>query len=410
MTSDPFAPLRDPGLTRLWVAIRKRLENNHVRLTAVPLVMKGLDVDEIAALCGLLGRRRPDGDTMKVDLRQLDELLRVSAVGRGLVEVLEAVDGPVRDRAGERLAKGEARLTVQMETDDHPAIDDPAVSQWVASVRRRGVLTRLANGGADVSVVMRETLDGLRWLQTNGPALRPAPIPLSVLAAGRVGDAHALDGETAVGSLLVDALTSITGAEDPRAAWAAFGVQLDQVNSSALVLNLPGAAGSICRSAADHGEPLRITWRMIERGIDLRAFDGLRIRVCENPSIVSVAADSLGPDCAPLICTEGMPGTATAAVLRMLAEAGADLRVHADFDFGGVAIVRHLIDRFGAAPWRMSEANYLAALAEPTTDLVREIGATDWSPRLADAMNTHHRAIHEEVLVSDLVDDLVRRT
>jgi len=410
-TDDPFAPLREPGLDRLWNAIRKRLENNHTNLTAVPLALKDLDGVEVEAVCGLLGQRRPETDSMKINLRRLDELLRESAVGHGLVEVLEAIGGPIRDRAGERVAKGAARLAVQMETRNHPAVHDPAVERWVESVLRRGRLTRLETGGADPSETMQETLDSVHWLLANAEVLRASPIPLPLLAAEQMGDAHAIDPETPVGALVLDALMSLSSTDDARGAWAAFGVQLDQVSSSVLALNLPGVDASICRAAQDDAQPFRISWRMVERGfgLDHEAVEGMRIRVCENPAIVSLAADHLGTRCAPLICTEGMPGTVTTALLGSLADAGADLRVHADFDFGGVAIVRHLIGRCGVSPWRMSEASYLTACRGPSTDLVREIVETEWDPGLARSMNKHCRAIHEEAVASDLLADLASR-
>jgi len=405
---DPLAPLRDPGLDRLWSSVRKRLENNGLRITSVPLKLGGLHATEIEALCALLGRRRPSDDAINVDLRRLDRLLASSAVELGLIDTLEALDGPLRDRQGERLARNMARLEVQMSTDGHPMADDPDVRRWIEHVRQRGLLTRIETNGANAKEAMIATLDGVRWLLASEDALRTSPIPLSTLAAMQSGDAHALDPDTAVGGLLADALGSLSGADDARSAWQAFGVQLDQVSSSALALSLPGSVGSICGAATADGQALRITWRMFEHGfgLDPTRLRGARVRICENPAVVSMAADQLGGDCAPLVCTEGMPSGVTAALIGALADAGADLRVHADFDLGGVAIVHHIIGRFDAVPWRMSAANYLGALDGPTTALDRRIGTIEWDPELADAMNAHRRSIHEEALVADLLGDL----
>ncbi|MBX9819785.1 MAG: DUF2399 domain-containing protein [Afipia birgiae] len=32
-----------------------------------------------------------------------------------------------------------------------------------------------------------------------------------------------------------------------------------------------------------------------------------KVHVCENPNLVAIAADRWAPDCAPLVCTDGMP-------------------------------------------------------------------------------------------------------
>ncbi|MEZ5704819.1 MAG: DUF2399 domain-containing protein [Burkholderiaceae bacterium] len=46
------------------------------------------------------------------------------------------------------------------------------------------------------------------------------------------------------------------------------------------------------------------------------------IYVCENPNIVSIAADRLGAACAPLVCTDGMPAAAQRVLLKQLSDAG----------------------------------------------------------------------------------------
>lgn len=411
--SDPIDALRGDGLARLWIAIRKRLENNRVRITAVPLRLKDLRADEIEALCGLLGRRRPNGTEMNVDLRSLDRSLLDSSVGLGLLDTLTRLGGPIRDRATERTDSGLERAALWMAGVSHPVSSFPGVLDWVESLQRRGRLTRLvgaSNAQIDPGEVLTGALDGVHWLLANADTLVPSPLPISMIAAAQFGDAHALDADTPVGVLLRDALSAITGRDDERQALAAVGVQLDQVATSALTLGLPGRAGSICGAARQAGEPLRVTWRMAERGFGLDVdalLDGRRpVSICENPGIVAVAADRLGGAAAPLICTEGMPASVTAALLRDLTDAGVRLRVHTDFDLGGVAIMRHVVDRFDAAPWAMSAIDYRAALDGPTVALAHEIGSTPWDPALSAAMNEHRRAIHEETIAWALVADL----
>lgn len=397
-------------LTRLWAAARKRLENNGLRLTASPLKLKDLDAGETEALCALLGRKRPNGTEMNVDVRLLDRVLTNSPTGLGLVDTLEVLSGPVRDRAAERLAKNLARAELSMLAHGHPVSDDPRIQAWFNSVRKRGRLSRLDE---EPTEVLEGVLDALGWLLANGESLSEPPLPLSMIAAVQLGDAHALDPDSAVGALLADAVCHVAETSDARRAWANVGVQVDQVSTSALALNLPGEAGSICATASASGQPVRITWRMLEQGfgldLDVVRSEHTRIRICENPGVLSVAADRLGPNCAPLICTEGMPASVTSDLLAGAAAAGADLTVHADFDFGGVAIMHHVINRFGATPWRMGAASYLRAMEGPTTALAHTIGPTDWDDALSGAMNEQRRAVHEEALVFDLLDDLRHR-
>ena len=48
-------------------------------------------------------------------------------------------------------------------------------------------------------------------------------------------------------------------------------------------------------------------------------------------------------------------------LLRMLAEAGCELRYHGDFDWGGIRIGNVIFGRLRARPWRFDTADYRAA-------------------------------------------------
>lgn len=404
-SSDRSGSVGGPELGVLWTAIRKRLENNGITITKVPLKLKNLSDTEVIAVCSLLGRRRPKGNDLNVDLRALDELLASSTNGLGLVDALEARSGPLRDRKGERFAKGMARLELWEAAGGHRAAHDPSVSDWLGKLKRTGRLTRL---GGD-SDTLADVLDAVDWLLANRETLRSAPLPLSTLASVQLGDAHALDADTVVGALIVEAICHISSLDDSRAAWGSFGVQLDQVSSSALAIGLPGVEGSMCAAAASAGQPLRITWRMIEHrfGLDRRALQRSTIYVCENPAVVAMAADRHGALCQPLICTEGMPGSVTSALLDFVVAAGARVEVHADFDQGGLAVARYVMRLCDGSAWRMGADDYLAVVNGPSGRLEQEVGPTDWDPALASAMNHHRRSVHEEAIASTLLDDLV---
>jgi hypothetical protein len=95
--------------------------------------------------------------------------------------------------------------------------------------------------------------------------------------------------------------------------------------------------------------------------------------VCENPSIVVAAASTLGPRCPPLLCTEGWPNTAVAAILDAAESAEMAILVHADADPTGAAIAARILARDGARPWRE---------IKPST------------------------GVHEEALLDELLEDL----
>jgi uncharacterized protein (TIGR02679 family) len=130
------------------------------------------------------------------------------------------------------------------------------------------------------------------------------------------------------------------------------------------------------------------------------------IHVCENPSVVSTAADRLGVQSAPLVCVEGQPRTGARLLLAQLAAAGARLMYHGDFDWGGIRIGNVVIGRHGAQPWRFASADYQATRGG------RALAGTPvearWDSTLAGAMRTAGRAVHEEHVMSDLLSDLAK--
>jgi len=130
------------------------------------------------------------------------------------------------------------------------------------------------------------------------------------------------------------------------------------VSSTVLVLNVPltgnSVAAVLARSAAQAGEPLWLTARMLRPGWVLApgSLSGLVVRVCENPSLVEAAAEAYGWAAFPLICTYGRPSGAAWALLRGVSTAGALIKVSGDRDPPGQAITRDLLRGLpGAEPW-----------------------------------------------------------
>jgi uncharacterized protein (TIGR02679 family) len=109
---------------------------------------------------------------------------------------------------------------------------------------------------------------------------------------------------------------------------------------------------------------------------------------------------------APLICTRGQPGAAVLHLARRLAAAGARLRFHGDFDWGGLRIATVVFDRVTAEPWRFGADDYRVALTRGGRALAGTPASAGWDEHLAAAMTSAGRAVEEELVVDDLLSDL----
>src|SRR5690606_30916316 len=181
--------------------------------------------------------------------------------------------------------------------------------------------------------------------------LPAAAVTRSHLAAQLLGDAHALDPGSPVATIVLAVLRSARAGGDEqeeeetaRALWAGAGVLVNELARPVLFLNLPGFAGG------RKGEPAYLSLRALLRAPPEWQVVSRDVYVCENPNLVAIAADVLGAQCAPLVCTDGMPAAAQRALLSQLAAANARLHYHGDFDWPGIAIANTVIDQFGAFP------------------------------------------------------------
>lgn len=194
-----------------------------------------------------------------------------------------------------------------------------------------------------------------------------------------------------------------------RALWVSVGAIADDLASQVLVLNI-GARGDtvVCdwlRDAADFGIPFRLTLHQLTTDPVVPAAH--TIFVCENPAVLRAAAGELRNTGAALVCTEGVPSAACHKLLGDAVRAGARLYWRADFDWAGLRITSDAVVRHGAHPWRMTTADYTAALGEgESTPLVGPPAASSWDPGLAPAMAESGSAVMEERLLPALLSDL----
>lgn len=415
MNRDALSVLGRPEYSALFAAARARLERNGVAVGAHVLRLRDLDLPARDGIAGLLGRARTTDGPVTVRLDALDAALRRSAVAAGLLEVLEALGGPVHDRRAARALAADEREALWARLRAHPvARRDARVGAWLDQVRRSGTATRAAGGGdGDVEALVARALDVLGRLPADG-------VQLARLAADVTGDSHALDRNRPLGSLAVHAIAFVEGGAVPSSAagwrrlWGDAGVVCDDLSCDVLVLNLPllgdDPLARITREGAGSGEPLRLTLRQLARG-PLTVAGEVGVFVCENPVVVAHAADRLGAASAPLVCVDGIPNTAARRLLTELRGAGASLRYHGDFDWGGLRIGSIVIGQLGAQPWRFGATDYRAAVARvgPAAVPLGDRGLSAlWDGELPAAMADAGVAIYEEQVLDDLTADLAR--
>ncbi len=242
--------------------------------------------------------------------------------------------------------------------------------------------------------------------------------PLAAVAARLFGNAHALDPGTPRASLAVRAAARIggvrfeNGSEGRRAAWASVGVMCNELSTPALVFNLRTVGDTPLAGMLQHArhgiEPVHLSLRLLLHWPlgDDPTLREREIFVCENPTIVTLAADRLGFRCAPLICGNGQFATPLLVLLRQLRAAGARVRYHGDFDPAGLAIARRVMAESGARPWRFGAEDYLAV---PKGERFSgQPGTTPWDEALRAAMAEDGRAVHEEAVFDLLAADLAR--
>ncbi|MET8030028.1 TIGR02679 family protein [Streptomyces avermitilis] len=394
--------LGDPGLAWLVERVRQRMAAGRP-LTGTVTLARPDDLQRRAAE-RLLGRPPSAGRSLTVRLDTVDEILRRSGVSPdGLETAVVALTGPVALRAETRDRQAEA----WEEALAPLATVNTELADWAGRIREDGLVRRLARTPEAAGPLVAAAVRALHVLPADPPMSRAA------FAALRLTGAHALDEGTPLATLMLSGIRALTGfpdgagAEWRREAWASAGLLKDDVSSTVLTLNLRGTPA--LDWMADEGEPMVLTLRSLTRptanGITTVTGD---VHVCENPAVLSAAADALGPACPPMVCLQGQPSAAALTLLRGLSARGAVLLHHADFDWGGVRIATALGRVAPWRPWRYGATDYRAAvtrLSEPQA-LTGPAAATPWDPRLAAAMTEHGVRVEEESILDALLSDL----
>lgn len=405
-----LAPLR----TRL----RRRFERAPLDDKLSVIRIGRLSAEEHALLASLIGRSSRYSSSMTIDVAAVDAALQRAGLAKSLQHALEQLDGRIVHLAKVRLEQETAWSTVVNGCRDlnlARLLQSPAGLSFIKRTSRQNALT--------ASDMCRRAEEVLQRLPAKG-------VTRSQLAAEVLGDAHALDdGQATAGIVLaVWRLGPATGSEDDadlliepqddtsaqeesversRDTWSRAGVLVNELARPALFLNLPTHDAK--NFGGPPGEPVYASLRSLLRSPPGWNVAGRKVYVCENPNVIAIAADALGPGCAPMVCTEGMPGAAQRCLLSQLAKAQADLCYHGDFDWAGIRIGNHVMREHGARSWRFTAVEYDAAAGTFLGQkqlLTGSVVDAFWDKALTAAMQQHRLSIPEEALVVSLLPDL----
>ncbi len=294
-----------------FAVLRKRLRRRFERAPLDAVVdtfrIGKLTREEHAALASLLGRPLRYANSLQVDVRLVDAAFRNAGI----------LDGPITNLAT-------TRLTLQaLWSDVLSACANRELIELLQAPAGIGLLKRLSRQSPPAALQLCQRVEAvLQRLPASG-------ITRSQLAAEVLGDAHALDSGQPTATLVLAAWRQVivgtdanhdcvdieptegsemgldNGAERDRDVWAKARVLVNELARPALFLNLPMRDAE--RRDPSPGEPVYASLRSLLRSPPQWDVANRKVYVCENPNMVAIAADRWGPDCAPLVCTDGMP-------------------------------------------------------------------------------------------------------
>lgn len=418
--------------------------------------------EQRSAAVRLVGPPRRAGAALRVDLAVVEEILRRGPWPAGLADAVEALTGPVVDRRA-----AQAREVAAWEAArDHlvPIMARfPGLAEWWEGWCAAGGLKRVTSAEAARTAAAASPAMGASLVSGAVAVMERLPAgqqPLSVLARNVVGDAHGLDADRPLGRLVAAVVRAafLPGAEGEarprREVWAAAGIVMSTVASTALVLGVAGvpptgtgsAGHAAGRATASSLESMRAARMPMVLTLDQVRSGGVRamprgsvIHACENPTVLEVVADrwartgagagsaagaGMGADAGVgagagdaafdadgpvLVCTSGQPSSAVVELLQILTADGATLRYHGDFDWAGLRIARSLTTHVEWEPWRYSAADYLEVVREgrPSRALTGRSASSPWDPRLAEVMTAWDLAVEEEAVADLLAADVI---
>ncbi|MCA1186699.1 MULTISPECIES: DUF2399 domain-containing protein [unclassified Saccharopolyspora] len=368
-----------------------------------------------AAVSEIYGRELYLGHS-RIMVAKLDQVLRADGrFGLGLAQVLEVLHGEPVATAGSGAPAPESAAIAQARAAlaAHGLDRSPWAEAWARWLHQYGrvaeaELPRLTDRAGSVlaALALDPGAAPAVWVSRADLATPDEPTELD--------DGGALSRIVLRAAALAHHVDPPAGERERRSLWERCGVTVDDVAGTVLSWALPlRGADAWSRSITGRTElglPTHLTHRDLAAAPERLVEPGAVVAVCERPRLVeaSVRAGIRHP----LVCVSGTPSTVALALLDRLRADGALLRHHGDFDWPGIAVARSLWSERQVGLWRMSAADYRAAVdraARERLDLPNLVGTpveTPWDPELAELMSTASRAVEEETFLSTLLDDL----
>lgn len=397
----------DPGLNWIRCRLRERLE--HGKGLQGTIHHLNPNDDEVNAFNTLTGSPSRSRKGLSLKLERLKQILRQGELADDLEEAMLLLEGPIINRKDEREKQQDAWTQVFAEASERSQ-DVAFICEWIDSIRSNGLLKRLSkNDLRFAQTLLEQAITLFRRLPATA-------IPLPQFAAEVSGDSHSLDFGAPLAGLVMQGVARLGGTnewqspEKRRDVWNSVGILSDSLSHPVLIHNLrlhhSHPLSDLLENGYSNQEPVYLTTRQLIRFPINPEKDCLfdRVYVCENPSVVSAAAESYGNTSSPLICVSGNLTSSAQTLLKQLADSRLKIYYHGDFDWPGIAITNFACDRYQAIPWRMSAQDYLSAHKEkPLTGRPVE---TTWDPSLKEAMQKIKQIVYEEQVIDTILMDL----
>jgi uncharacterized protein (TIGR02679 family) len=282
----------------------------------------------------------------------------------------------------------------------------PLAASWdgtLTALRTAGWIARLQTAD-DADQLLQQAFAIIDALPEAGTRL-----DRRLLATNIIRNPHALDDGQPLTALVLTMLAAsgiTSSTRRPREAWAAAGVDCDDLTGGLIAVGIHPDGWHLPAGAAVTLPPrelARCRWPT-SPGAGAWTF------VTENPSVASAAADLAAIGIAlRLLCLSGTPSALEVAAIARLSDAGWRVAVRADFDAAGIAHVTAVLRAApSACPWRMRSSDYHESLSDGATVPLLQVPDTPWEPGLASAMRASKLATFEEALMSRLLADLRR--
>lgn len=429
-----------PEYKRIFAAMRKKWES--LGRTAGKVVLPSASEEEKEVLWRFLGIPA-DREEMVFSLQQFEKALQETRYGEiSLKELLEAYYGEKiysnQEKKQHEMQKEqtfwlETELMLKEESDSCEEATD-----WLQEMREQksggyaAVMKEYRKSeasAAELLIQVSHCLRLCRWRMESGTGSRRPEtsgtdgIRLAVLAAQATGNPHALDRQTAAGTLFSYALCRRCGCGFPQSAreWKELyeknGILVDELSSTVIAYGI--------HFETEHGLHPAYEGYLREKEpcvISLANLNGIRnaygesdmICIVENEMVFSELLKAVSGYPVTLLCTSGQPRTAAYRLLELLCGRNVSFWYAGDLDPEGLDIADRIWRSFPeyVRIWRMGVKDYEKAMSEEEIsgrrlEMLKNLTNTELQ-ETAEQIQKEKKAGYQELLLEDMAQDIKR--